>query len=43
MTNKTLVVLPNMLAYQHGISNIVAGVAQTDYSGRPDCREEGID
>ena len=43
MTNKTLVVLPNMLAYQDGIWNIVAGVAQTDYSGHPNCREEGID
>jgi 7-cyano-7-deazaguanine synthase len=30
-------------AYQHGISNLVTGVAQTDYSGYPDCREETID
>ena len=30
------------MAYQHGISNIVAGVAQTDYSGYPDCREDTI-
>ncbi len=29
-------------AYQRGIDNIVAGVAQTDYSGYPDCREETI-
>ena len=27
-------------AYQHGITNLVTGVAQTDYSGYPDCREE---
>ncbi len=28
------------LAWQRGIGNLVAGVAQTDYSGYPDCREE---
>ena len=27
-------------AYQRGIQDIVTGVAQTDYSGYPDCREE---
>ena len=27
-------------AYQRGITHIVTGVAQTDYSGYPDCREE---
>lgn len=27
-------------AYQRGIANLVIGVAQTDYSGYPDCREE---
>lgn len=27
-------------AWQHGIHDIVTGVAQTDYSGYPDCREE---
>lgn len=26
-------------AYQRGIANVVTGVAQTDYSGYPDCRE----
>lgn len=29
-------------AYQHGIDHVVTGVAQTDYSGYPDCREETI-
>lgn len=29
-------------AWQHGIDNLVTGVAQTDYSGYPDCREETI-
>ena len=27
-------------AWQRGIANLVTGVAQTDYSGYPDCREE---
>ena len=27
-------------AYQRNIENLVTGVAQTDYSGYPDCREE---
>lgn len=27
------------LAYQRGIHHLVAGVAQTDYSGYPDCRQ----
>ena len=30
-------------AYQQGIRHLVTGVAQTDYSGYPDCREETID
>lgn len=30
-------------AYQHGIAHLVTGVAQTDYSGYPDCRSETID
>lgn len=30
-------------AYQHDIGHLVAGVAQTDYSGYPDCRRETLD
>jgi 7-cyano-7-deazaguanine synthase len=30
-------------AYSRGIQNIVTGVAQTDYSGYPDCRQETIE
>jgi 7-cyano-7-deazaguanine synthase len=30
-------------AWRHDIGNIVIGVAQTDYSGYPDCREETIE
>lgn len=29
-------------AYRHEIGHLVTGVAQTDYSGYPDCREETI-
>lgn len=29
-------------AYQRGIHHLVTGVAQTDYSGYPDCREETL-
>jgi 7-cyano-7-deazaguanine synthase len=29
-------------AWQHDIGNIVTGVAQTDYSGYPDCRAETL-
>ncbi len=31
-----------MKAYQLGVSDIVTGVCQTDYSGYPDCRDEFI-
>ena len=31
------------LAYRKGIGDIVTGVAETDYSGYPDCRERTID
>jgi 7-cyano-7-deazaguanine synthase len=30
------------LAYQRNIAHLVAGVAQTDYSGYPDCREDTL-
>jgi 7-cyano-7-deazaguanine synthase len=30
-------------AWQHGIGHLVTGVAQTDYSGYPDCRQATID
>ncbi len=30
-------------AWQQGIEHLVTGVAQTDYSGYPDCRRETID
>ncbi len=30
------------LAYQQNIKHLVTGVAQTDYSGYPDCREKTI-
>jgi len=30
-------------AYRHGLGHLVTGVAQTDYSGYPDCREATIE
>ena len=30
-------------AYSHGIQHLVAGMAQTDYSGYPDCRQDTLD
>lgn len=30
-------------AYQRGIDHLVTGVAQTDYSGYPDCREQTME
>ena len=31
------------LAYRHGISTLVGGMCETDYSGYPDCRQATID
>lgn len=31
------------LAYRRGISNLVGGMCETDFSGYPDCREESIE
>lgn len=30
------------LAYRRGVSHLVAGVCETDYSGYPDCRDETV-
>ena len=30
------------LAYRRGISNLVGGMCETDYSGYPDCRDEAV-
>ena len=32
-----------IVAKQHGITDIITGVCQTDYSGYPDCRREFVD
>jgi 7-cyano-7-deazaguanine synthase len=31
------------IAYSHGISDLVAGMCETDFSGYPDCRREFVD
>lgn len=36
--NLILITLAAAYAYQHGITDLVTGVCQTDYSGYPDCR-----
>lgn len=41
--NILFLVLAAAYAYKLGISDIVTGVCQTDYSGYPDCRRETID
>jgi 7-cyano-7-deazaguanine synthase len=40
--NLVFLTFASAFAYQRGIGNIVTGVAQTDYSGYPDCREATI-
>lgn len=41
--NIVFLALAAALAYRRGISHIVTGVCQTDYSGYPDCRSSTID
>ena len=40
--NIILLTAASMLAVKKGISNVVTGVCQTDYSGYPDCRDNTI-
>ena len=40
--NLLFLTLAAAYAWQHGIRHLVTGVAQTDYSGYPDCRGETI-
>ncbi|OQA94378.1 MAG: 7-cyano-7-deazaguanine synthase [Spirochaetes bacterium ADurb.Bin218] len=40
--NIMLLTIAASFAYSKGISNIVTGVCQTDYSGYPDCRDKTI-
>lgn len=40
--NLILLTFAAALAYRRGITELVTGVAQTDYSGYPDCREATI-
>jgi len=40
--NIILLTIAAMVAYKHGISHIVTGVCETDYSGYPDCRRSTI-
>ncbi len=40
--NLLFLVLTGAVAYRRGISNIVTGVCETDFSGYPDCRNETI-
>ena len=41
--NLVFLTFATAFAYQRGIAHVVTGVAQTDYSGYPDCREETIE
>jgi 7-cyano-7-deazaguanine synthase len=40
--NLLFLVLTGAVAYRRGISNVVTGVCETDFSGYPDCRNETI-
>src|SRR5580704_10062063 len=40
--NLVFLVFAAALAYRRGISDIVGGMCETDYSGYPDCRDETI-
>lgn len=40
--NLLFLVMAGALAYRRGISRLVAGMCETDYSGYPDCRDDAI-
>lgn len=40
--NLILLTFAAAFAYQRGLTDLVTGVAQTDYSGYPDCRSETV-
>ncbi len=40
--NLVFITLASAYAYSLGISNVITGVSQTDYSGYPDCREDSL-
>ncbi|MFP4003029.1 MAG: 7-cyano-7-deazaguanine synthase QueC [Alphaproteobacteria bacterium] len=40
--NLLFLVLAGALAWRRGISRIVAGMCETDYSGYPDCRDDAV-
>ena len=40
--NIVFLTIAAMIAYKHGVHNIVTGVSQSDYSGYPDCRDNTI-
>lgn len=40
--NLLFLVLAAALAYRRGLSRIVAGMCETDYSGYPDCRDDAV-
>jgi 7-cyano-7-deazaguanine synthase len=40
--NLMFLVLAGALAYRRGLSRIVAGMCETDFSGYPDCRDDAV-